>query len=170
VNATTQTTPLQAKVLVNFHTLDATAVKAEVGTAFATNQSIRVCPGDTGKYFETTCKLSTTDSITIIGANSHFHARGTKFTISVMDPQSASSPAPFYTSTTWHDPPMEWALDVPVPVGGGFRYRCEYAAPADSCGNPDDSCCYTFGGKVETQEHCNAFVYFWPKTRDVGCF
>lgn len=176
VNATTQKTPQEAKVLVNFHTIPAAQVKAEVGTAFATNQSIRVCPGDTDKFFETTCKLSsdadggTATPITIIGANSHFHSRGTKFTISVMDPGSSASPPPFYTSTDWHDPPMEWALNVPVPAGGGFRYRCEYAVPASDCGNPDDSCCYAFGGKVETQEHCNAFVYFYPKTRDVGCF
>lgn len=170
VNATTQKTPLQARVLVNFHTVAESSVKAEVGTAFATNQSIRVCPGDRDKFFETTCKLSTTEPVTIIGANSHFHSRGTRFTISVMDPAATGSPPPFYTSTNWHDPPMEWALDVPVPVGGGFRYRCEYEAPAETCGNPDDGCCFTFGGKVETQEHCNAFVYFYPKTRDVGCF
>lgn len=171
VNASTQKTPLKARVLVNFHTMPEAQVKAEVGTAFATNQSIRVCPGETGKYFESTCKLSTTDPITIIGANSHFHSRGKKFEISVMDPAApTSSTPPFYTSTNWHDPPMEWALKVPVPAGGGFRYRCEYDVPQTACGNADDGCCYTFGGKVEFQEHCNAFVYFYPKTRDVGCF
>jgi len=170
VNATTQKTPLKARVFVNFHTIPEAQVKAEVGTAFATNQSIRVCPGDTGKYFESTCKLSMNEPITIIGANSHFHSRGKKFTISVMDPASSSSPPAFYTSTNWHDPPMEWSLNIPVPAGGGFRYRCEYEVPQGSCGNMEDGCCYTFGGKVEFQEHCNAFVYFYPKTRDVGCF
>lgn len=170
VNATTQKTPLSAKVLVNFHTVEAANVTAEVGTAFATNQSIRVCPGDNDKFFEATCKLSQTDGITIIGANSHFHSRGKKFTISVMDPAASGSPPPFYTSHQWSDPPMEWGLKIPVPTGGGFRYRCEYEVPSTSCGNADDGCCYTFGGKVETQEHCNAFVYFYPKTRDVGCF
>ena len=170
VNATTQQTPLEARVLVNFHTVAEATIKAEVGTAFATNQSVRVCPGQRDAFFETTCKLSTTEPVTIIGANSHFHSRGTKFTISVMDPEASGSPPPFYTSTSWHHPPMEWALKVPVPVGGGFRYRCEYEAPAESCGSPEDGCCFTFGGKVETQEHCNAFVYFYPKTRDVGCF
>ena len=170
VNASTQTTPLQARVLVNFHTIPEASVKAEVGTAFATNQSIRVCPGETDKYFETTCKISMTDPVTIIGANSHFHSRGKKFTISVMDPAATGSPPPFYTSTNWHDPPMEWSLQVPVPAGGGFRYRCEYEVPQTACGDMNDSCCFTFGGKVEFQEHCNAFVYFYPKTRDVGCF
>src|SRR5258706_330615 len=44
-------------------------------------------------------------------------------------------------------------------------------APANELGaqgNP--TCCFTFGGKVETQEHCNAFVYYWPKVTDISCF
>jgi hypothetical protein len=170
VNATTQETPHTAKVFVNFHTIAATNVTAEVGTAFATNQSIKVCPGDTGKYFETSCRISQDQNVTIIAANSHFHSRGTRFTISPFDPASTTDAAPFYESLQWADPPMRWDLNVPVPVGGGFKYRCEYSVPADDCGDPTKDCCYTFGGKVETQEHCNAFVYFYPKTRDVGCF
>ncbi len=33
-----------------------------------------------------------------------------------------------------------------------------------------NDCCYTFGPKVETSEHCNVFLYYWPKTADVTCF
>jgi hypothetical protein len=170
VNASTQKTPLRGKVLVNFETVEASTVTAEVGTAFATNQNIRVCPGDQGKFFSATCAISQTTPVTIIGANSHFHSRGTDFTISLFDPAAAGTPPAFYESKNWNDPPMEWSLNIPVPAGGGFRYRCEYDVPSTTCGNPDDSCCFTFGGKVETQEHCNAFVYYFPKTHDVGCF
>ncbi|MDB4942126.1 MAG: hypothetical protein JWP97_1660, partial [Labilithrix sp.] len=31
-------------------------------------------------------------------------------------------------------------------------------------------CCYTFGPIVEKNEHCNAFVYYYPKQDDVTCF
>lgn len=170
VNATTQETPKTAKVFVNFHSLEAQAVAAEVGTLFATNQSIKICPGDEGKYFESTCRISQSQAMTIIGANGHFHSRGTQFDISVFDPNSSASAEPFYTSNDWADPPMAFGLDVAVPAGGGIRYRCEYRVPGGTCGDPANSCCYTFGGKVETQEHCNAFVYYYPKVRDVGCF
>ena len=37
---------------------------------------------------------------------------------------------------------------------------------------PEDKqdCCYTFGPIVEKNEHCNAFVYYYPKTDDVVCY
>ena len=37
---------------------------------------------------------------------------------------------------------------------------------------PDDQldCCYTFGNSAEVAEHCNVFVYYWPKVEsDVFC-
>ena len=38
-------------------------------------------------------------------------------------------------------------------------------------GNPADGCCFTFGPKVEVNEHCNAFVYYYPKLNtDLPCF
>jgi hypothetical protein len=170
VNATTQATPLQAKVFVNFNTVDASKVTAEVGTAFTTNQSIKVCPGDTGKFFESNCRLSDAAPVTIIGANSHFHSRGSKFSIGVYDATAPTQAEPFYTSDRWDDPPMAFDLNIKVPTGGGVHYTCEYNVPSDSCGDPANNCCFTFGGKVETQEHCNAFVYYYPKNRDRGCF
>jgi hypothetical protein len=170
VNATTQSTPLQAKVFVNFNSIEESKVTAEVGTAFATNQSIKVCPGDVGKQFETNCRISDDKPVTIIGANSHFHSRGSLFTMSVFDPANTSGGDPFYSNTRWDDPPMRYDMNVTVPTGGGVHYTCEYNVPGDACGDPDNSCCFSFGGKVETQEHCNAFIYYDPKHRARGCF
>jgi hypothetical protein len=108
---------------------------------------------------------------TIIAANGHFHSRGVQFTMNVVDAQGADMLAsPFYTSTTWAEPPMARGLDIKIPDGGGVSWTCSFAAPVGSCGNPNDSCCYTFGGKVESQEHCNAFVYYYPKIQDYSCF
>lgn len=169
VNATTQQTPLQGKVLVNFDEVDASQVQNELGTIFATNQSIKICPGDTNKFFETTCGVSQTQGVTIAGANSHFHSRGVDFWAAVQGPDGVVLPQ-FYDNKIWNEPPMAWGLDVALDAGDTIRYHCEYTVPADACGNPDAGCCFTFGGHVETQEHCNIFVYYYPKVNDVGCF
>jgi hypothetical protein len=79
-------------------------------------------------------------------------------------------PTPFYTSQAWDDPPMARSLDVKIPDGGGVSWTCSFFADAGSCGDPNDSCCFSFGGKVESQEHCNAFIYYYPKVQDYSCF
>jgi hypothetical protein len=169
VNATTQTTPAGGRGAVNFYTLSAPPAN-EMGTIFATNQHIRICPGDSNVSFETHCKTPLSGA-TIFAANGHFHSRGTSFTMNVVDAMGTDTlPAPFYTSTTWNEPPMTRDLNIKIPDGGGVSWTCNYAADSSSCGNPMDSCCFTFGGKVETQEHCNAFVYYYPKVQDYSCF
>jgi hypothetical protein len=170
VNATTQASQLgRGKVLVNFDYVDASQVTAELGTIFATNQSIKICPGDTDKFFESTCGVSQDAGVTIVGANSHFHSRGVDFWIAVQDADGGVAP-PFYENKVWNEPPLDWGLSVPLPAGDTIRYHCAYTVAQDQCGNPDAGCCFTFGGHVETQEHCNIFVYYYPKVNDVGCF
>jgi hypothetical protein len=171
VNATTQVTPSVGKVLVNFDRMPANAVTAELGTAFATNQNLRVCPGQAGVKFETTCRFAADKPVTIFGANGHFHSRGRRFTMSVFNPTEGAG-EPFYESTSWDEPTFAKNLGLPVPARGGISYSCEFAADPSDCGDPDDNCCFTFGGKVEQQEHCNAFVYYYPRRddTDVNCF
>ena len=71
---------------------------------------------------------------------------------------------------------------------GGIRYSCSYqwSAPPDplTCSalntfetmkhanlppSEQGDCCYTFGPIVEENEHCNAFVYYYPKQDSVNC-
>jgi hypothetical protein len=66
VNASTQKTPGVGRIFVNFNRTPA-SVSAVLGTAFATNQSIRICPGET-KSFEATCSFAR-NHVTIFGAN-----------------------------------------------------------------------------------------------------
>jgi hypothetical protein len=171
VNASTQKTPGTGRVLVNFNRVPEGQVFAKLGTAFATNQSIKVCPGDTDVSFQTTCSFAR-NPVTIFGANGHFHSRGRRFTMSVFDPASAEEAPNFYDNHDWSEPIFERGLTVGVPAGGGIRYKCEYTVPPDACGDPANGCCFTFGGMVEFQEHCNAFVYYYPAndTTDVNCF
>ncbi len=138
VNATTQKTPGRGHGIVNFWTVDASKVTAELGTVFATDQQIRVCPGDVDKTFETTCTFAKTP-VTIVGANGHFHSRGRKFEICSYDKTTGAVSAPFYTSTQWDDPPFLQDLAVTIPANGGIDWRCtyDYARPAAACVSGD---------------------------------
>src|SRR5260370_147932 len=69
----------------------------EMGTIFATNQHIRICPGDTNVSFETHCATHMPGGATIIAANGHFHSRGTQFTMNIVDAMGNDMlTSPFY--------------------------------------------------------------------------
>ena len=193
VNASTQKTPDGfGLVRVNFWHLPSAQVTAELGTVFATKQSIRVCHSNPSPLFHGSCQFNSPQPVQIIGANGHFHSRGTRFDIFSWDGETLSPPpdeARFYRSTEWDEPPMLTSpeLDVTVPAMGGIWYSCNYQwqqpEPSVGCSGLDEfdqtvygtaeqslDCCYTFGPVVEKNEHCNAFVYYYPKQDDVACF
>jgi hypothetical protein len=147
VNATTQVTPGVGEALVNFYLDRTTPNPTELGTVFATNQNIRVCPGSAHQTFTASCRFAR-DPVTIIGANGHFHSRGTDFQIASWD-ATAGAGQPFYDNTSWDDPLFLRDLTVPIAAGGGISYTCEFNASPQDCGDPADGCCFTFGGKVE---------------------
>ena len=128
-----------------------------------------------------------------VGANGHFHGRGKQFSIYNWDGKAIAPDEgqKFYESRTWDEPPMLRSPDLKVAVvpGGGIQYSCsfQWTPPAEAAGgcaaldaydvlkHPDvktPDCCYTFGPIVEKNEHCNAFVYYYPKqaASDVNCF
>jgi hypothetical protein len=181
VNATTQQTPGAAHVEVNFWTLPGPAPN-ELGTVFATNQNIEVCPGDVDRTFAKSCQFPGMDPIHVVAANGHFHSRGTLFEMFPMDAQGNEG-AEFYSSTAWNDPPMARSdatheSIAEIAPGGRFEWKCHFDYPttpgacgADKSGHPTPDCCYLFGPRVDINEHCNAFVYYWPKVAtDVTCF
>ena len=171
VNAATQATPGRAKALVNFDFLPAgAAAPQELGTVFATDQNIKVCPGDTLRTYSATCRFARGRAVTVLAANGHFHSRGVKFTMTGVDAQNAPLGEPFYLSTDWADPVWTRDLGVTIPLNGGIGYSCSFTMAKGGCGDPANGCCATFGGHVETQEHCNAFVYYYPKVDDATCF
>lgn len=165
-------------------------MKHRLGTIFATKQSVRVCQKNPTPVYEGSCQIKSAQPVHVIGANAHFHSRGTKFDIFSWDGTSTASPADaarFYTSRSWDEPPMATGLDTTVPANGGVWYSCAYQwrqpDPAVGCAGVDAydkqkystpdanlDCCYTFGPVVEKNEHCNIFVYYYPKADDVNCF
>jgi hypothetical protein len=191
VNASTQTTPAGGQVAVNFWTIPNDQVKAQIGTLFATDQSIRICQSNPTPTFSQGCQFNSPTPVTIVGANGHFHSRGTKFDMYVWDGTSTTTPsasAKFYESLTWNDPPMLHSpgLAQTVPAMGGIWYSCSYdwSPPQSplSCADLNafdqtkhmtpaamQDCCYTFGPLVDKNEHCNAFIYYYPKQDNVNC-
>jgi hypothetical protein len=184
VNAGTQSTPTVGKVGVNLHKAPTSTSQIELGTLFATQQSISVCQSEPQVEFHGTCRFPA-GTLTIAAANGHFHSRGTNFDIYTWDGVTTTPPddgSRFYTSTSWDDPPMARDLEVQPPSGGGIWWTCQYRwqepeAPR-SCADVDardpqmrNDCCYTFGPVVETSEHCNVFAYYWPKVdrSDIFC-
>jgi hypothetical protein len=193
VNATTQKTPESTgRVSVNLWHMPAAEVTAEMGTLFATNQSIRVCQSNPNPLYESGCQINSPTPTRIIGANGHFHSRGTIFDMYAWDGVTVARPPAsdrFYQSNAWDDPPMLISpdLDIAVPENGGVWWTCEYQwrepEPSVGCSGLDQfdqekhmtpadqlDCCYTFGPIVEKNEHCNIFVYYYPKQDNVNCF
>jgi hypothetical protein len=188
VNASTQTTPYHGRVALDFYR-SSLPNPIEMGTLFATQQSIRICRSNQTPTYHGSCAFNK-GGVTIAAANGHFHSRGTKFEILKWDGVTAERPdtsSLFYTSTKWDDPPMTIYQDpgaMQVAEHGGVWWSCAYEwseplAEVGGCAALDAAdkqqagdCCYTFGPKVETSEHCNAFVYYYPKVdrTDITCF
>jgi hypothetical protein len=185
-------TPAKALARVNFWTIPDSEVKEELGTIFATNQHIRICQSDPTPTYTASCQINSPSPVHVIGANGHFHSRGKEFDIYTWDGMSTTTPPDsqrFYKSDVWNEPPMLHSpqLAVDVPANGGIFYTCSYGwvepPPAIGCTTlntydetkwmtPADKvdCCYTFGPIVDKNEHCNAFVYYYPKQDNVNCF
>ncbi|TMQ17568.1 MAG: hypothetical protein E6J90_04155 [Deltaproteobacteria bacterium] len=181
VNAGDQTTKYGARVGINFYRRQATEPPVEMGSLFATQQNIRICASQPRVTYSGTCRFP--GATTIAAANGHFHKRGTRFAISAWDGKSIDHPpaaAQFYESLYWNDPPMATSLAVPLPASSGIWWDCEYQwqrpveFTCDDVNNKDPlhqgDCCYTFGGNTDVGEHCNVFLYYYPKVEsDIFC-
>ena len=168
INATVQKTPGEGHVLINLFSQPKESFTMELGTFFATNQNIRICPGEIDKSFSASC-LFASAPVTITAANSHFHSHGIEFDISTVDAQGVETP--FYHNTSWDSPLWDTNLNIPIAPGGGISYTCAYTVEPTDCGDPNDQCCVDFGPHNQTQEHCNVFLYYYPKLpSQVVCF
>lgn len=179
VNGSVQPTPVDAEVGINFYRA-AEADPVELGTLFATQQSIRICESQPTPTFSGTCRFPS--AVTITAANGHFHSRGRELAMYAWDGMTVTHPAAgdrFYDSRAWNNPPMTTGIDRAVGVGGGVWWDCSYqwSAPVSGCDvvnakDPEQAndCCYVFGGNTDVGEHCNVFVYYYPKLlTDVFC-
>lgn len=181
VNASEQVTPFVGRGGVNFYrSVDGDT--QELGTLFATQQSVRVCRSNPRPSYSGACGLPA-GAYTVAAANGHFHSRGKRFRIYSWDGVTTTRPpddAMFYDMDNWAEPDMKVDLAVGLPDPGGVYWTCDFqwSEPPEGCAAVDardpqqaGDCCYTFGPKVETSEHCNVFLYYYPRTTgDVTCF
>ncbi|MDB4956881.1 MAG: hypothetical protein JWO36_4450 [Myxococcales bacterium] len=181
VNSGDQPTLFGARVGINFYKHESATPPIELGTLFATQQHIRVCQSAPNPTFSGTCRFP--GAVTITAANGHFHKRGQEFDMFSWDGTSTDQPAAtsmFYQSNNWNEPPMARGLTTAVASGGGIWWNCKYLwhqpeyATCDDVNAKDpehqNDCCYTFGGNTDIGEHCNAFVYYYPRgSSDVFC-
>jgi len=155
VNASTQKTAEDnsGEVWVNIHdAIDKASIKSHVGTMFANNMQIKI-PAHQNASFTTGCAVPS--EANVIAVTGHFHSRGRQFMIAACPNSMKEADPPFYASRSWSEPPFQ-VLDKPVHVnaGGGLEYTCAFENGSDTE--------IVFGPKVETQEHCNLFAYFYP--------
>jgi hypothetical protein len=182
VNATRQPAPYEAHVGLNMYFYKGSDTPMELGSLFATQQAIRICESNPNPTFSGTCRFPQ-GTLTITAANGHFHSRGRKFTMFDWDGQSTTQPPPamqFYESDRWNDPPMMHGLNVVPPQGGGVWWNCEYQwqPPSEfTCADVNakdpqqqNDCCYVFGGNTDVGEHCNVFLYYYPRVQSTDVF
>jgi hypothetical protein len=180
VNSTDQPAPNGGEVRVNFYK-SSLASPIELGTMFCKQERIRICQSNPNVTFAGNCTIPSNEPIHVAAANGHFHSRGKRVAIYGWDGLSAEpDPMRFlYESNRWDEPPMSTGLDEVLPLGGGVMWTCEFEwrPPSVGCGEVDErdpeganDCCYVFGNTAEAAEHCNVFVYYWPKVEDTSIF
>jgi len=181
VNVGDQLTPWVGRGGVNlFRSHDSDTM--ELGTLFATQQSIRVCRSNPTPSYSGACAMPA-GTHTATAANGHFHSRGTEFRMWTWDGVSTTRPddsALFYTNTSWSEPKMSTGLDVALPDSGGIWWTCDYqwSEPEGGCEAVDardhqhaNDRCDPCGPIGESSEPCNAFLYYYPRTTEaVTCF
>jgi hypothetical protein len=163
VNAATQQTPSgYGKVLINFVTEpDLAKISAHMGTMFANNVNIHI-PPRSARSFSTTCGLP--HAVKLAALTGHFHSRGKVFSVNLA-PNGADPTEEIYRSRAWDEPPFRILPEpIDIPASGGLYYTCEFQNKSDLD--------VKFGPRVDTDEHCNLFAYFYPWDDDKAryCF
>jgi hypothetical protein len=163
VNAGTQKTPSgHGKVLINLVTEpDPSKITAHMGTMFANNVNIHI-PPRSSRSFSTTCGLP--KAVKLAALTGHFHSRGKVFSVNLA-PNGADATEEIYRSRAWDEPPFRVLSEpIDIPAGGGLYYTCDFQNRTDLD--------VKFGPRVDTDEHCNLFAYFYPWDDDKAryCF
>ena len=174
VNIGSQTSPIGGCAAINLQSLNVDPANPPVtlGSLFLQNKNIKIHPQETISYDYgiTLDHYGHNVDVKLAAVTGHFHWRGKKFEIRKWDglnknPDGSPATGEFdrmgvensiYVSDNWDEPPFKlYGDDGPeIPVGWGIVYRTTYVNATDNL--------YCFGPHVETQEHANAFIYFYP--------
>lgn len=167
VNTLTQATPAdQGQVKVNFWYAKPESVQHTLGMIFAVNPSLHIAPHST---YVAQKSVSLSDQgfnrdVQIVAMTGHMHSRGKTFEVNRWvgrDPDVRGEL--LYKSEAWQDPPMKF-YDTPIPWRKNERliYTGTFVNQTDIF--------IGFGaGNVDTKEHSNLFLYFYPGPEDGQC-
>lgn len=167
VNTLTQATPGdQGSVKINFWFAKPEAVKHTLGMLFAVNPSLSLPPHST---YVAQKAISLSDQafnrdVKIVAMTGHMHSRGKSFEVnrwSGRDPNVRGEQ--LYKSDNWDEPPMKF-YDTPIDWKANERliYTGTFVNKTDIF--------IGFGaGNVDTKEHSNLFLYFYPGPEDGRC-
>jgi hypothetical protein len=152
VNASTQKTEVgRGKAILNMYEADPGTVKQQLGGLFAQNRKITL-PPHAESTFDKTCTFP--QDVNLAMFTGHFHSRGKTFVAYKTNLDGSRGPE-IYRSENWDEPPMK-TFDDPIPLkkGEGIQYVTTYINNTDRI--------IGFGPHVETDEHSNAFAFYFP--------
>jgi hypothetical protein len=162
VNATTQKTPGAGKAILNLTEAEPGTVKEYVGGLFAQNRKITL-PPHAESTFDKTCTFP--QDVKLAMFTGHFHSHGKAF-VAYKANLDGSRGAEIYRSENWDEPPMKVFTDpIAFQKGEGIQYVTSYVNNTDRI--------IGFGPHVETDEHANAFAYYYPAlpgSKSIYCF
>ncbi|MBI4583176.1 MAG: hypothetical protein HY717_04055 [Planctomycetes bacterium] len=183
VNIGSQISPIGGCAAINLHAMETGVPPVPLGALFLQNKSIRIPPNTPEISFDygvTFSHYGHNVPVKAAAVTGHFHWRGKTFEIRRWDGQnqnfdgSPALPAPggpaefdrmgpentIFFSDNWDEPPFNlFGADGPeFPPGWGIVYRTTYVNETDQK--------FCFGPHVATQEHANAFLYFYPGPAD----
>jgi hypothetical protein len=160
LNATSSS--LDAKVHVQLSLDTGNDIITKAGIFFFYDPFIDVPPGATAKA---TMRCLIPDDITLIGAQSHYHRRGTGYS-AWLDPSATQlSTKPFYTSASWSSPPLD-TLSMKIPSGSHLRFECDYTNTTA----PDSSNEYFQGQSASNNEMCMFIGTYYPDMGELPNF
>jgi len=153
VNAGTQlTTNGRGKVIINLWTVPKDSVTSYLGALFANNRAIKISPRSDTTFMKIVKPIPW--DVNILLMTGHFHSRGKSFIVKRYD-----SNEELYRNEEWDEPPIMFC-EPPIQLHANERlaYWTEfYNATNDTI---------RFGPHVQTEEHANLFMFFYPGPAD----
>lgn len=163
VNALTQKTPTgHGQVKINLWFAKPESITSTLGMLFAINKNLDLQPHTTSTERKGVdlARLGFNQDAKLLAMTGHFHSRGKAFEVSRWDGKDkAVAGESLYRSENWDEPPFK-TFDTPLALKAGEKllYTSTFVNNTDLV--------IKFGPRVETQEHSNLFMYFYPGPAD----
>lgn len=140
------------------------ATQGHVGMLYAINKMLAI-PPHTDNFVATKSVTFPAEKFPngtkLFAMTGHFHSRGKRFEVFRYNDNVKGEK--IYESANWDEPPYK-TYDTPVELAPGDKllYECTFVNNSDQV--------IPFGPRAETQEHANAFMYFYPGPADGHAF